>query len=47
MQGINKVIKILMTKGDFGIWMEEGNRFISCCADGSKPVGLKIEWIER
>ena len=43
MQGISKVIRILMTKGNFSTWMKDGNMFITCCADGIKPVALKIE----
>ena len=37
---------ILMIKGNFGTWMKDGGTFITCCADGSKPVVLKIERIE-
>jgi uncharacterized repeat protein (TIGR04076 family) len=46
MQGIKKVIRILMTKGNFGTWMKDDNMCITCCADGSKPFVLKIERIE-
>ena len=47
MQGANKIIMILMTKGNLSTWMKDGGTFITCCTDGSKPVVLKIERIER
>ena len=46
MQRVNKIIMILMTKGNFSTWMKDGGTFITCCTDGSKPVVLKIERIE-
>jgi len=43
---IHKVLMALMMGGDFGRWMEDGSTFITCCADGIKPVVFKLERIE-
>jgi uncharacterized repeat protein (TIGR04076 family) len=46
MQQVNKIIMILMTKGNFSTWMKDGGTFITCCTDGIKPVVFRIERIE-
>jgi uncharacterized repeat protein (TIGR04076 family) len=44
---IHKFLLALMTGGDFGSWMKEGNMFVACCIDGIKPVVFKLERIEE
>ena len=44
---IYKSIIAFITNGDFGMWFENKNMFITCCTDGVRPVVFKIEKIEE
>jgi uncharacterized repeat protein (TIGR04076 family) len=42
-----KFILVMMTGGDFGAWMQDGNTFIACCTDGIKPVIFRLQRLEE
>ena len=44
---IHKVLMCLMTNGDFGPWMKDGNMMVACCTDGIKPVVFKLERLDE
>ena len=37
----------LVTNGDLGPWMKDGNMLVACCTDGIKPVVFKLERLDE